>query len=77
MKILKNIYQFWLKVGEILGWFWTRILLTLVYFAILGPISIVMKIFGKNPLKFKFSTNSYWLPKPEKELKKEDYRHQF
>ena len=77
MKILGKIYHIWLKIGEVLGWVWTRIILTTVYFIILGPISIAMKILGKDPLKFRFKDNSYWLPKQKRELKEEDCYHQF
>jgi len=77
MKIFKKIYYIWLKIGEILGWIWTRLLLSIIFIFIIGPTSIIMKIFGKDPLKFKFSLNSYWLPRPEKELKEEDYYYQF
>jgi hypothetical protein len=77
MKILKKLYYIWLKIGEVLGWVWTRVILTTVYFIVLGPISIIIKIFGKDPLKLKFQDNSYWLPKQKRELKEEDYYHQF
>jgi len=77
MKFLKIFYRIWLKIGEVLGWIWTRILLTIIFFVVIGPISLLMKLFGKDPLKFKFDKNSYWLPRPQKEMKEEDYYHQF
>ena len=77
MKFLKISYKIWLKIGEILGWFWTRIILTFIYFLVIGPISLLMKLFNKDPLKFKFDKNSYWLPRSQKEMKEEDYYHQF
>ena len=77
MKFLKISYKIWLKIGEILGWIWTRILLTFIYFLVIGPISLLMKLFNKDPLKFKFDKNSYWLPRSQKEMKEEDYYHQF
>jgi len=77
MKILRKIYRIWLKIGEILGWIWTKLLLTIIYFIVIGPISIIMKILRKDPLKFKFSHDSYWLIKLDKKLQEEDYYHQF
>jgi len=71
------LWKTWLKIGEILGWIWTRILLTFIYFLVIGPISLLMKLFNKDPLKFKFDKNSYWLPRSQKEMKEEDYYHQF
>ncbi len=75
--MIKKIYHFWIKFGEVLSWIWTRVILTIVYFVVLGPISVIMKIFGKNPLNFKFEKNTYWLPRQNEELKEEDYYHQF
>jgi len=71
------LWKTWLKIGEILGWIWTRILLTFIYFLVIGPISLLMKLFNKDPLKFKFSKDTYWLPRSQKEMKEEDYYHQF
>jgi hypothetical protein len=77
MKFLKILYKIWLKIGEVLGLIWTRILLTIIFFVVIGPISLLMKLFCKDPLKFKFDKNSYWLPHFQKEMKEEDYYHQF
>jgi len=77
MKFLKIFYKIWLKIGEVLGWIWTRILLTIIFFVVIGPISLVMKLFNKDPLQFKFDKNTYWLPCSQKEMEEEDYYHQF
>lgn len=71
------LHRMWLKLGEILGWLWTRILLTMIFFVVLGPIALMMKFFNQNPLKFHFRANSYWLVKRQKNLAESDYYHQF
>jgi len=71
------LWKAWLKIGEILGWIWTRILLTIIFFVIVGPISVLMKLFNKDSLKFKFNKNTYWLPRSQKEIQEENYYHQF
>jgi len=76
-KFLSLLWKIWLKIGEVLGWVWTRIILTIIYFFVIGPIAILMKILNKDPLKFNFDKNSYWLTRPIHELKEEDYYHQF
>ena len=62
----KNI---WIKLGEILGKVIAPIVMALVYFVILTPVSLVVRIFGKDLLGLKISKNknSYWI-KRKKEL---------
>ena len=63
----KNI---WIKLGEILGKVIAPIVMALVYFIILTPVSLVVRIFGKDLLGLKISENknSYWI-KRKKELR--------
>ena len=51
--LLKYPYKIWNKFGYILGWINSRIILTLLFFAVLLPISLFMKITGYDPLKRK------------------------
>ena len=46
-------YAAWMKLGYILGWFNSKIILGLVYILVLLPIALIMKIFGYDPLKAK------------------------
>ena len=53
-------YKFWISIGYVLGWFNSRIILGLVFFSVLIPISFIMKLFGHDPLRTKKSKeNSY------------------
>ena len=44
-------YIAWMKLGLILGWVNSRIILGLVFLIVLQPISIIMKSLGYDPLK--------------------------
>lgn len=46
-------YKFWMKLGYILGWINSRLILGLVFFVVLLPIAMIMRIFGYDPLKLK------------------------
>lgn len=46
-------YNAWMKLGYILGWFNSRIILGLVFLFILQPIALIMRIFGHDPLRTK------------------------
>ena len=67
-KILTPLNKIWVKFGELLGRIIAPIVMALVYFFILTPISLIMRIFGKDFLNLKSSEeNSYWI-KREKNI---------
>ena len=43
----------WMKLGEILGWLNSRIILWLVFIVVLQPIAFLMRIFGHDLLRIK------------------------
>ena len=49
--LLKFPYKAWMKLGYLLGWVNSRIILGIIFFIILLPIAIVMRLFGYDPLK--------------------------
>ncbi len=48
-------YKLWMKLGYVLGWINSRLILGLVYLIILLPIALIMKIIGHDPLRKKKS----------------------
>ena len=52
-KLLYYPYKFWMKLGLILGWVNSRIILGLVFIIVLLPISFVMRLIGYDPLRTK------------------------
>ena len=48
--VLRLPFRVWMAIGGVLGWVNTRILLTLIFFAIFTPVGSVMRIFGYDPL---------------------------
>ena len=62
-KILTPLNKAWVKFGELLGKIIAPIVMAVVYFVVLTPISIIVRIFGKDLLKTKLSDNnkSYWI----------------
>ena len=53
-------YKAWMKLGHILGWVNSRIILGLVFLIVLQPIALIMRIFGHDPLRTKkFAQESY------------------
>jgi len=48
-------YKVWMKLGKILGWFNSYLILGLVFIFVLLPIALIMRILGHDPLKIKKS----------------------
>ena len=53
-------YRAWMKLGHILGWVNSRIILGLVFLIVLQPIALIMRILSHDPLRTKkFAQESY------------------
>ena len=68
-KLLSPLNEIWIKFGEILGRIIAPLIMALVYFLILTPISLLVRAFGKDLLGLKYlkEQNSYWI-KRKKEI---------
>ena len=68
-KLLSPLNGIWIKFGEILGRIIAPLIMALVYFLILTPISLLVRAFGKDLLGLKYlkQQNSYWI-KRKKEI---------
>ena len=51
---LKPVYRGWMFFGEKIGWVNSRILLGLVFYGLVTPISWLMRLLGKRPLQLGF-----------------------
>ncbi len=62
-KILSPLNKAWIKLGEILGRIIAPVVMAIVYFIILTPISLLVRLFGKDLIGMKFSNDikSYWI----------------
>ncbi len=69
-KILTPLNTVWFKFGLFLGKIVSPIVMGIIFFLIVTPISIVMKIFGKDLLNLKYNNQkSYWVEKNDPKSK--------
>ena len=67
-KLLSPLNLVWVKFGELLGKIIAPIVMAIVYFVIITPIGLFMRLAGKDLLNTKFSKDhSYWI-KREKNI---------
>ena len=73
-KILSPLNLLWLKFGILLGKIVSPVVMGIIFFLVVTPISIILKIFGKDVLNLKFNNNkTYWIVKdgPKSNMKKQ------
>jgi len=47
---LKQVHGGWMKVGHILGSINTRIILGIIYYFLITPMGVIMRLMGKDPM---------------------------
>ena len=77
--LLKPVYIGWMRLAFVLSWINTRLLLCIIFYLILAPMGIGMRIFGADPLDRKIDKKkvSYWNQNEKRELSVSDYERQF
>jgi predicted membrane metal-binding protein len=63
-KILTPLNRIWFKFGMLLGTIVSPIVMGVIFFFIVTPIGVIMKIIGKDLLNLRYSDkNTYWIKK--------------
>jgi multisubunit Na+/H+ antiporter MnhG subunit len=77
--VLKPVYMIWMIFAVILGWFMTRVILSLLFYLIITPIGLFLRILGKDLLGLKEEKNqkSYWNMRNSEKEQKQNYEKQF
>lgn len=51
---LKSVYVTWMKIGHGLGWINSRIILGIVFYTVVLPMGLIMRLLGKDPMTRKY-----------------------
>ena len=64
-KILTPLNKLWFKFGVILGKIISPIIMGIIFFLVVTPIGLIMKVLGKDLLRLKYNKkdNTYWIEK--------------
>ena len=71
-KILTPLNKIWFKFGIFLSKIISPLIMGIIFFLIVTPIGLIMRIFGKDVLNLKYNKNqSYWIEKkgPKSKMK--------
>ena len=69
-KILNPLNKIWFKFGILLGKIISPLVMVIIFFIVVTPIGLLMRILKKDLLNLKFqNTDSYWIEKIEPKSK--------
>ena len=71
-KILSPLNKLWFKFGIFLSKIISPLIMGIIFFLVVTPIGLIMRIFGKDVLNLKYNKNqSYWIVKkgPKSKMK--------
>lgn len=66
---LKWPYRGWMKFAAGAAWFNTRLILVLVFYLVITPVGLLLRLSGKRPIPATFdkSKDTYWIEREKKE----------
>ena len=75
--LLKPVQKIWMSLAILIGWFVTRVILTVLFFFVVTPMGILARIFRKDFLDVKFDRNadSYWITREPVKFDKRNYEN--
>ena len=67
-KTLGLAYRLWMRIGHILGWINTRIILGVAYYVLFTPLGLLIRLLGRDPMHRKFTpdTDTYRVPRAQR-----------
>tara|TARA_Y100000816_G_scaffold225242_1_gene170204 strand:- start:794 stop:1177 length:384 start_codon:yes stop_codon:yes gene_type:complete len=71
-KVLTPLNKLWSKFGLLLGRIVSPVIMGIIFFLVVTPIALIMRIIGKDLLNLKFNKDkSYWIEKtgPKSKMK--------
>jgi len=77
--ILKPFYFAWMTFATIIGWIMTRVILTVLFYIVVTPLGLILRMFGHRFLDLKIDSTrkSYWNYRSEKQIETNHYQKQF
>ena len=74
--VLRVPNRVWWRVAQAVRWFNTRVLLTVFFAVVLTPLGVVMRLFGRNPLRGT-GVQTNWTPYSTRRSDSRHYEHLF
>ncbi len=72
----RTVFIGWMSAGEPIGWTISHLILAIIFYLVITPIGVVMRLLGRDPMQRRFEPNaaSYWSPRKQVNDVKRYYR---
>lgn len=72
------LHNGWMRFAAALGWVNSRILLSLMYYGVMMPMGLVLRIAGRDPMnRRRRPAESHWIPRATPRQSREQFERQF
>ncbi|WP_336080170.1 SxtJ family membrane protein [Thalassospira sp. CH_XMU1448-2] len=76
--LLEPLNKLWMRFGLLLGMIVSPIVLGIMFFGLISPIALLMRLFGRDELRLKLvEKKSHWIERSSDSAKAETFKHQF
>jgi len=76
-QVLLPLNKLWMRLGLLLGMIVSPIVLGIIFFGLVTPYGVVMRMFGRDELRLKFTKkSSHWISRSES-IKSDSFKKQF
>jgi len=55
---IRPVYRIWMRIGLVLGWVNTWLILGLIFFVVVVPMGLSMRLFGRDPMARRFDADA-------------------
>lgn len=75
--VLKVPSRWWWRFAMVLGYVNARVILTVLFVAVLSPIGLLWRVIGRDPLRLQKSAGPAWLPYPKRYRSRDHYQRMY
>lgn len=72
-RLLRGVHWVWMAFALALGYVMTRVILTAIFFLLITPVGLLMRLVGRDPMHRTWDrgAESYWIPRTDRSGQKE------
>ena len=74
---LGPVYRVWMGFALLLSKVTTPIFMGITFFLVIGPIALIMRLLGRNPMVRKEIDGSFWVRRPDGDKRRSNLARQF
>ena len=76
-KTIEEVLKKWIKVGEVVGKIVNPCIMGVIYYLIITPLALILKISGRDVLELRCNKKTFWRLKTEEVSTLEKFKRQY